>query len=560
MSVLSQIRQGEIDAKKSASAKRKGAKSAGRAHTKSAGRASTRSAGRASAARGGIGIVLKTLKHRKSAGGTLRYVFQKDKNPQIVSTNCGNQKDTFKLMELTSKLRPDIQNKIGHLVVSLPIQVGRGEERWEQFIDRLREEIGLTNDFPYTAARHFDGDADHAHLIYSRISVHGECHNSDNLGLRLAIAAEKIEKEFQLKLFPRKEVQNKISKNEIELGLRTGKLPPRLQIAAALKIAIQGKPTVQQFVERLNAAGVGVKANVASTGKMSGFSFSYDGIAFSGSKISKEFGWKSLSTQIDYNPDRDAELLKILDGEPGTANRDLAIANRVVTALSEAVESVKTSEKEAGHEQQNRGVAQVASVNSRTGETDSRNAESAPALGGRDHEPSEIRPAATDERPDQASDPATVDRASQLPGRSTEKTARPNTVRTAQKPPVLAAVAEPVEPARLITSPDLKSERWMRSARLLDEYRRGIKSKTDIADLDRLASDAGHDPADIISAHAVAIDKLPSEIAQDVLKNAPTPEMREYIQKEFEASKKRFEASKSDNRHNDDQGMRPGGM
>ena len=79
----------------------------------------------------------------------------------------------------------------------------------------------------------------------------------------------------------------KLSKNEIEMANRTREFPPRMQIAAALKLAVQGRPTIQQFVERLNCSPRGRQRKCQPRpGKMSGFSFSYDGIAFRHPQIS----------------------------------------------------------------------------------------------------------------------------------------------------------------------------------------------------------------------------------------------------------------------------------
>ena len=500
MNINSAIRQGEAQARKEQSAKRKAAKLAKRS--------STRSAGRAAAARGGIGIVCKTLKNRKSVRKTLDYIFQKEKNPQIVGTNCANQQDAFRTMLFTSKLRPDIQNTVGHLVVGLPKQVGKGEQRWSGIIDLLREEIGLEGDFAFIAVRHSDADHDHVHLVYSRVSISGAVHNSDNLGYRLASAAEKIEKEFKLKLFPRAEQKIMVSKNEIEMSIRKHTLSPRLQIAKALEIALEGKPNLRDFVQRMQAANITLKSNVSPSGKMSGFSFMYEGIPFKASAVGKQYGWKSLSERLDDHDQQniDVAYLASLDGNPSAAS----LASSEISEIVRAVETydIRTV---TGHD---------SSVIDRAGQL-----------------PGE-----------------TTARAGQLPGETTATANRrvDAPLAATRKPtPTAVAVAAFAEPARLITPPDPRTERWARSAKLLAEYRRGLKTKIDIADLDRLASDAGHDPADIVSAHSTTLDKLPGEVARDVLKNAPSQQMKDYIEKEFAAARKRADTQKSEDRVSD---------
>ena len=130
--------------------------------------------------------------------------------------------------------------------------------------------------------------------------------------------------------------------------------PERLQIADALKIAVQGRPDVRQFIERLNAAGVGVKANISpSTNKMNGFSFTFGGVAFSGSKIAREYGWQQLERAINCDQNRDHIFLTQLDGTTGTASENLAGAVAAVGAINSAVAAVPTQAPDAGANQSN---------------------------------------------------------------------------------------------------------------------------------------------------------------------------------------------------------------
>lgn len=549
---LNGIRQGEQQAKASERAKRRGAalaRSGGSGKSSSRKSGFTRAQGRKAVARSGRGICIKALKNGGNFKAVMDYNNDPAKNAQIVSTNCGDAQGALRAMLAASRLRPDILEPVGKMVLSLPPAAGKDEKRFGEFVDEHRRLIGLDDSFPYISFSHSDQQHLHVHLEFSRVSLTGKVHDQRNIGLRCAAAEQVIEHKFNLHLVPRSEFKNtRVTKNEIEMGLRKGVQPPRMQIAAAINAALRGdpKPSTAMFIERLNAAHVGVMANIASTGRMNGFSFIYEGVAFTASKISKEYGWKSLSTKIDFDPEHDAELLKNLDGELGTASRDLALANRAVSQLSDAVASV-SNEKEVAHERQNRDAPQTPGIDTRTGAAGSSNAEPSPAAGGRDHKSAEIRPAATDTRADSADRAPAPDRAIQRLGAPEQPTARPTDVGTAQKPSAVQPSARPAQP--IITAPDLRVERWRRAERLLAEYRQGIKSKTEIADLDRLASDAGHEPADIVSAHATTVDILPAEVAQDVLKAVQTKEMREYVEKEFVAAKRRSEAQTLAEKH-----------
>ncbi|WP_223930782.1 hypothetical protein, partial [Aeromonas caviae] len=73
------------------------------------------------------------------------------------------------------------------------------------------------------------------------------------------------------------------------MAVRTGDEPPRQRLQRLLDEAVKDKPTAPELAERLQAAGVGVRANLASTGRMNGFSFEVAGVAFKGSDLGKGY-------------------------------------------------------------------------------------------------------------------------------------------------------------------------------------------------------------------------------------------------------------------------------
>jgi hypothetical protein len=506
--VIKGIREGEQNAKASARAKRRGAKLAGGAGSRTSKHAGARSAGRAAISKmksRGRGISIQVHKNGKSFKNRLDYANQPGKNAELIFSN-----GDINSMQACAKRRPDIKNPVGHVSISLPEKTGRlTKKEWQEILKTVKKEYGLDETFPIQVWRHNDTNRDHIHIIFSRISVLGKCHDAQNSAYRAAEIERIIEDHHNLPLVPPSEFKShnsKLTKNEIELAVRTQQKPARLQIADALKIAIQNKPTTAQFVERLNAAGVGVRANISTSGKMSGFSFTHNDVEFKSSQIDRKFGWKQLSERIQYDETRDREYLAELDGSTGSAGDELAQLTAITDQLVESLARISTTAPDVSAD-----ISSGAPVIDRT-----------------------IQPLSQTTKP--------ANRRADAP------------VAATRKPAAKVALAAPTEPARLITPIDLAAARWMRSARLLLDYRQALKSKIEIAELDRAAAAAGHDPADIVSAHAAALDKLPAEIVQEVLKNAPSDEMREYIQKEFTVSKTRFKDRES---HDDQPGMSP---
>jgi hypothetical protein len=96
-----------------------------------------------------------------------------------------------------------------------------------------------------------------------------------------------------------------------------------MRLQSAIDAALQGMPTAVQFAQRLTDAGVTVRANVASTGRMNGFSFELGGIAFKGSDLGKTYTWQGLQSR-GYRMNK----LEMLKGLP-----DGGLAEKVQTAV-----------------------------------------------------------------------------------------------------------------------------------------------------------------------------------------------------------------------------------
>jgi hypothetical protein len=92
---------------------------------------------------------------------------------------------------------------------------------------------------------------------------------------------------------------------------RTGKPSPKTRLQELLDRVMATRPTMAEFRESLAAWGVEVRANLAITGGLNGFSFSVDGIAFKGSSLGKAYGLPGLLGHgLSYDQERNGETLK----------------------------------------------------------------------------------------------------------------------------------------------------------------------------------------------------------------------------------------------------------
>jgi Relaxase/Mobilisation nuclease domain len=71
-------------------------------------------------------------------------------------------------------------------------------------------------------------------------------------------------------------------------------------------------PTLPDFVDRLGAAGVRVRVNLASTGRLSGLSFELEGVRLRGSELGRDYAWRALAGRhgISFEPERDRSRLE----------------------------------------------------------------------------------------------------------------------------------------------------------------------------------------------------------------------------------------------------------
>ena len=79
----------------------------------------------------------------------------------------------------------------------------------------------------------------------------------------------------------------------------------------AIDRIVETHPAATAFCERLEAEGIEASANLSSTGKLNGFSFSANGVSFAGGGLGDNYKWGSLRRRgVSYEPERDYEGLK----------------------------------------------------------------------------------------------------------------------------------------------------------------------------------------------------------------------------------------------------------
>jgi MobA/VirD2-like, nuclease domain len=184
-------------------------------------------------------------------------------------------------------------------------------ERWLELAGVFTAAMGYENS-PWIAIRHHDRAIDHIHIVASRIDNQGRYVPNHLEKKRSQEICREIEKDFGLRQLRSRSPRAAPTRNDIAVFERTGLVTVKARLQEHVDLAARDRPTMSQFVERLEAQGVEVRANLAATDRVAGVSFAYDGVAFKGSDLGRGYSWLQLQKRagIGYSPARDLPVLR----------------------------------------------------------------------------------------------------------------------------------------------------------------------------------------------------------------------------------------------------------
>jgi len=218
------------------------------------------------------------------------------------------------------KLRPDIEKATWHNSLRLPPGDKITDEKWDEIALDYMRLMGFTDSHMYCLWKHDDEEG--VHIVACRIGLDGSVFLGQNENLKSTRVIQDLEKAHGLRITKGPDYDpdsgklvmpevRKLKKAEIEMAVRTGKEPAKQVLQRLIDEALGDSPTLLQLVERLDSAGVVVRANLASTGTFNGFSFEIDGTVFKGSSLGKAYSWKGLQGQgVTYEQARDGPGLQ----------------------------------------------------------------------------------------------------------------------------------------------------------------------------------------------------------------------------------------------------------
>lgn len=208
----------------------------------------------------------------------------------------------------TQSLREDVEKPVWHNSLRLPTGETLTKQEWKAIADDYMKRMGFSDTHLRCYVLHDDENGQHIHIIVSRINVllDGQLYLGRNENLKSTRIIQELEKDHHLTRTkgpsPQKasQKQRKLTRNETMMQNRTGEKAPKIVIQEAIDAVLTffDEITVEDFIDELQKQNILAIANVASTGKMNGFSFEYGGVAFKASQLGKAYGWSNLSKRI----------------------------------------------------------------------------------------------------------------------------------------------------------------------------------------------------------------------------------------------------------------------
>jgi hypothetical protein len=254
-----------------------------------------------------LDLIAKQSKGR-SFRGLLNYLLSKE-GAEIVGGNMigENAKELAAEFSASRKLRPSLSRAVYHSSLSLPPGESLSDQKWRDISQQYVSKMGFKSS-QYVAVRHTDSEHSHIHIVASRISMDGRVVSDSHDFKRSESIVRGIERDYGLTLVaPSREAQAKAPKTgELHKALRENDPSTRMVLKHAIDQARINRPTMSDFIHRLDGVGVSVIPNMAKTGTITGLSFEIGGEKMKGSDIGRAYTWQGLQKKgVSYDKKRD---------------------------------------------------------------------------------------------------------------------------------------------------------------------------------------------------------------------------------------------------------------
>lgn len=253
----------------------------------------------------------------KGFKGALRYNLEKVEKgvAEILdhSFTSTSEKTILTEIQMVRIQRPNLKKFFYHTSINFPPGEDLSNDKMKQIgLDYLQAN-GFTQ-HQYIMFRHCDADHPHLHILVNRIGYDSSVLSDSNDYARSEKVLRELEKKYNLTRVPSstQAKQRAVTKDELEMMKRTNAPSQKLKLQVIIQKILQDKNRLitEQFIKALHKHKVNVLFNQASTGYVSGISYSYEGLTITGAKLGNDFKWASIKSSIDYDQQRDQKIIQ----------------------------------------------------------------------------------------------------------------------------------------------------------------------------------------------------------------------------------------------------------
>lgn len=216
------------------------------------------------------------------------------------------EQSIMKELQMVRVLRPNLAKYFYHTSVNFPPNEDLSDGQMKRIASDYLHEMGF-DQHQFAVIRHFDADHPHFHLLVNRIGYDGTVVSDSKDYQRTEQILRRLEKQYGLTevLSSKQAKERAMTKNELEMMIRTDKPSVKMLMQEIIKSVLEEKPNAEQFIKQLEARGINVLFNQASTGFVSGISYGYGGMQFKGAHLGNAYKWQAVKNSISYEQERD---------------------------------------------------------------------------------------------------------------------------------------------------------------------------------------------------------------------------------------------------------------
>lgn len=247
--------------------------------------------------------MLTKLIKGKSFDGVFRYLFSKEEANLIDRNTVGITPQALaKEFKWVASRNRQVKKPVLHAVLSTPPDETLDSSTWRAIIRSYITRMGFS-ECQFAAILHRDRPHAHVHLVLNRVKTTDATVVPDSFDyFRSSAAGRIIEKEFNLVQLSDRALDIKgLTLAERHCYARTQTHSARYVLQKAVQQVVAQSSSYGEFKRTLAEMGMETRLKMDEQNQVLGVSYAWNGVAFTGGNLGKNFTVSSLARQIEQN-------------------------------------------------------------------------------------------------------------------------------------------------------------------------------------------------------------------------------------------------------------------